>query len=240
MYDWPELHAANDRLWAGIAAQLHERGVSAPNQLLREGRIWDHWQSPDLLLSQTCGFPYRTKLHASVTLVGTPDYGLDDAAPGYYYSVLVVAADQPGDWRDFVTRTLAINGFDSQSGFAAPLNFAHAHGLHFSDFLATGSHRESARAVAEGRADIAAIDAVTWRLITAHAPKVAARLRVAARTDATPGLPLITSPGHDAALLAGAVRTAITQMSPADKDLTGLRGLCAIAPEAYRAVPLPG
>ena len=78
MYDWAEIKPVTDRLWTGIRDRLRAAGIEAPNELTRGIDMWDSWHDPDLLVSQTCGFPYRTKLHDKVTLVGTPDFALPD------------------------------------------------------------------------------------------------------------------------------------------------------------------
>ena len=239
MYDWPEVRAEHDRLWSLIRGALADEGIAAPEALTRDTRLWDLWESPDLLLAQTCGMPYRTRLHGRVALVATPDHALPGAPPGHYYSVLVTRADEPGEAPDFLGRTLAFNGQDSQSGWAAPQNHMARQGGRFTRTLHTGAHAESALAVAEGRADIAAIDAVSWRLMTAHRPAVAGRLRVICATDPTPGLPLITAAGRDPAPLARAAAAAIAALDPADRDALGLRGLARIPAEAYLAVPTP-
>lgn len=239
MYDWPLVRAEHDRLWALIRAALADEGIAAPERLTRDESLWSVWESPDLLLGQTCGMPYRTRLHGKVALVATPDYGLPGAPPGWYYSVFVARAGDPGAAQDFIDRTLAFNGQDSQSGWAAPQNEMAARGLRFTHTRHTGAHRDSAQAVAEGRADIAAIDAVSWRLFTAHHPEVAARLRVVSHTTPTPGLPLITAEGRDPAPLARAVAAAITALAPADRATLGLAGLVRIPAEAYLAVPIP-
>ncbi|MDW4550475.1 PhnD/SsuA/transferrin family substrate-binding protein [Defluviimonas sp. D31] len=239
MYDWPHVAAEHDRLWQLVRAALAEEGIEAPEALTRNGSLWTIWESPALVLGQTCGMPYRTRLHGHVALVATLDYALPDAPSGYYYSELVTRADEPGDVIDFIDRTLAFNGQDSQSGWAAPQNHVASLGLKFSHTRHTGAHRDSARAVAEGRADIAAIDAVTWRLIQAHMPKLAAKLRVITHTAPTPGLPLITAKGRDAAAVARAVAAALAALAPADRAALGLAGLAAIPPEAYLAVPTP-
>lgn len=238
MYDWEEVRGPTDRLWAAIRDRLRAVGQPAPEALNR-GDPWDDWVRPDLVLSQTCGYPYRTALHGRVALVGTPDFGLPGLPPGHYHSVLVVRAADPGPWTGFLGRRLAINGFDSQSGWAAPQNQAAAVGARFTDIVETGAHRESACAVAEGRADIAAIDAVTWGLIEAYRPAVAAQLRVAARTEPTPGLPLITARGNDPALIGRAVADGIADLAPDDRAALGLCGLVLIPPELYLAVPTP-
>ena len=75
MYDRAEAQASNDRLWALIRDGMRAEGLAAPDALTRgAGAYWDAWQAPDLTLSQTCGFPYRARLHGHVTLIGTPDY----------------------------------------------------------------------------------------------------------------------------------------------------------------------
>ena len=239
MYDWPQVRAEHDRLWAHLRAALADEGITAPTALTRDANLWDVWGNPDLLLGQTCGMPYRTLLHGKVELTGTPDYGLIDAPPGHYYSVFVTRKDEPGEAEDFIDRTLAFNGQDSQSGWAAPQNQMAKRGLRFTHTRHTGAHRDSARAVASGKADIAAIDAVSWRLVEAHHPELTARLRVIGHTDPTPGLPLISSKGRDTAPIFRATAAAFAALAPADRAALGLQGLVAIPSEAYLAVPTP-
>jgi ABC-type phosphate/phosphonate transport system substrate-binding protein len=239
MYDWPQVRPATDRLWALIRDNLRDAGQTAPDALDRTTAPWDCWLNPALTLSQTCGMPYRTRLHGQVTMVGTPDFALPDASPGHYYSQLVVRADAPGELADFVTGRLAFNALDSQSGWAAPQNHVAAFGARFCHVLQTGAHRDSARAVAEGRADIAAIDAVTWRLYTAHFPQESARLRVLGHTHPTPGLPLITAVGRDPAPIFAAISAAFAALAPQDRAALGLFGLASIPADAYLSVPTP-
>lgn len=239
MYDWAEVQPATDALWALIRDALAQRGIAAPEVLDREVGLWEAWQDPTLVLGQTCGLPYRSRLHGQVTLIGTPDYGLPDAPAGHYYSHLVVRADTPGSIEDFQGAVLACNGDDSQSGWAAPLNHIGARGMAFSRLLVSGAHRNSAAAVADGRADIAAIDAVTWRLLAAHMPDVATRLRIVDRTEPTPGLPLIAGADADGAAMFAAVAAAIDALPADARAALGLRGIVAIPPGAYLAVPTP-
>ncbi len=238
MYDWAETRPATDRFWALIRDRLRARGIDAPNMLHR-GERWNDWRASDLLLSQTCGYPYRTALHGHVALVGTPDYGLPDAPPGHYYSQLIVRPGEGSDWRDHLDGVLAINGPDSQSGWAAPQNHAASEGRSFARQLVTGAHVASAAAVAEGMADIAAIDAVTWRLLVRYRSDLAQRLSVIARTEPTPGLPLISAPSDDPEALAADVGAAIASLAEQDRQVLGLRGLVHIAAEQYLAVRTP-
>jgi ABC-type phosphate/phosphonate transport system substrate-binding protein len=239
MYDWAELAPSHDAFWTQVHRALADAGLPAPANLDRDIGLWEAWEHPDLLLGQTCGMPYRTRLHGHVHLVGTLDYGLPDAPPGYYYSELVVRADETASLSELIERRLAFNGQDSQSGWAAPQNFVAQQGARFKNTLHSGAHRESARAVAEGRADIAALDAVTWRLITRYLPDVASGLRVIARTDPTPGLPLITARTRDTGPIAAAVETAIAKLAESTRLALGLQGLVTIPASAYMAIPIP-
>ena len=239
MYDWPQVRAETDRLWGLIRDALAAQAIPAPASLTRDRNPWEMWQSPELVLGQTCGMPYRTRLHGRVHLVGTPDYALAGTAAGFYFSQLVVRADTGGQLEDFLDGKLAVNGFDSQSGWAAPENLAASLGRSFGHVVTTGTHHDSARAVAEANADIAAIDAVTWRLIQAHMPDLARRLRVLHATPSTPGLPLIAATKFDPAAVARAVCDAICALAPADARALGLKGLAAIPMAAYLAIPTP-
>ena len=235
MYDRPETAAANDWLWQGVRAHLGH----GPDRLCRAGDVWDHWQSPDLILSQTCGYPYRARLHGAVTIVGTPVLDLPECPPGHYYSVFVVRADDPRETaRDFAEARLAYNEALSQSGWAAPQNYAAAHSFTFSNPVQSGAHRESARAVAENRADIAALDALSWQMMQRHDP-FAANLRVLARTEPTPALPYITALGCDPAPIFAALQSAISELPQEDRTTLGVHGLIRIDPEAYLAQPNP-
>lgn len=237
MYDRPETATANDRFWRGIR-QAYGHG---PQFLDRDSDPHDTWSDPGLVFSQTCGLPYRSGLHGKVQLVGTPDYDVEGCAPGYYRSVIVVRANDPRERLDgFRSAILARNDVRSQSGWAALLAHLRAGEPSLADWQITdtGSHAASALAVVEGRADLAAIDAVTWRLLLRHDPQMA-RLRVLEMTDPTPGLPYITGPQEDATALLLATRTAVSDMSDEDRDCLMLRGVVSIPASAYLKVALP-
>ena len=73
--------------------------------------------------------------------------------------------------------------------------------------VVSGAHAASVPLVAGGGADLAAVDAVSWRYARRFLPE-AGRLRVLMLTEPTPGLPYIAALGTDtrphAAALAGA------------------------------------
>ncbi len=240
MYDPVPLQAANDRYWALIRDGLRAYGAAAPDALTRgPDAYWPAWQAPDLVFSQTCGLPFRSRLHTKVTLIGTPDFGLTACPPGYYRSLFVARQDDPRDrLADFAGGRLAYNEELSQSGWGAPYNHAAALGLHWSSLLRTGAHATASKAVADGEADIAAIDALTWELLSQHEPWPH-RLKIVETTQPTPGLPYIAGPGADADLLFAVVAAAIDRLSPQDRALLHLRGIVRISAADYLAVTIP-
>ena len=56
MYDLPEVTAATDAWWAGLARAMRREGLSdVPDRLTRGPDVAELWRASDLLFSQTCG-----------------------------------------------------------------------------------------------------------------------------------------------------------------------------------------
>ena len=240
MYNRPELRGAFDALWAATRDRLMAAGVAAPASLTEvTGDLMAFWQRPDLLLSQTCGMPFRHVLKDKVTLVGTPDFGLPDCPPGYYRSALIVRTEDPRQTlAEFAGATFACNETMSQSGYAAPLVAAQAAGTRFGPLRLSGAHALSARMVARGDADIAGIDAVSWRHMCRF-DRWTDGLRVLGWTRPTPGLPLITAFAPLAPILFDSVQAAVAGLDPALRDALTLRQIVRIPAAAYLEVPDP-
>ncbi|WP_340160315.1 PhnD/SsuA/transferrin family substrate-binding protein [uncultured Hoeflea sp.] len=244
MYDWPEIRDATDGLWQAVREQLRERGIEAPEALDRHADPETLWTNPALLLSQTCGYPYATMLADKVTLVGTPAHAVTGAEPGRYFSVLVARKNgAPQHLADLSGKRFAYNMQHSQSGFAAPVRLLADAGLaSLPEPLKTAAHRASIQAVADGKADWAAIDAVTWELAKRHEP-ASQDLTVFARTPDTPALPLITSLQHanHRDTIADAYEAAITELDKQTRDAVLITGLARFKPGDYAplAAPLP-
>nr|WP_174826021.1 PhnD/SsuA/transferrin family substrate-binding protein [Ruegeria arenilitoris] len=234
MYDMPALQPANDRFWALIRDHLGH----GPEHLTRGADVWDIWLNPKLTFAQTCGMPFRTQLHGKVQLVGTPDYGLAGCPPGYYRSVFVARQNDLRDLDQLATGNFAYNEKLSQSGWAAPMVHLEGRGLRPGSIMATGGHAQSAAAVADGEADFAALDALTWEMLKAHTD-LGADLREAGTTAPTPALPYITAKGQDTPAIARAVRAAIGDLSSSDRELLHLRGLIDISAKDYLSIPNP-
>lgn len=240
MYDPPALAWATDALWEALRDALARRGVAAP-PLTRDADHAAAWRRPDLLLSQTCGWPYATALRGAVRLVVTPVYAAEGCAGPCYRSAIVVrAGDAARDLAACRGKRVAINAVDSQSGChalraaVAPLA---AGGAFFAGVALTGGHAASAQAVAEGRADVAALDCVSWALMRRVEPGLAARLRVIGWTPAAPGLPLITAASTDdatvAALRAAVLETLAAPATAEPRSALLIEGAAALDDAAY-------
>jgi ABC-type phosphate/phosphonate transport system substrate-binding protein len=206
MYDLPEIQAATNAWWNGLARALQREELKdVPDHLSRGGDYRALWTSPDLLLSQTCGYPFVTELRDKVSLVATPCYSAPACNGPNYCSIIITQEDSPArhlsDLRD---ARCAVNSRHSHSGYnclrsaIAPL----ARGERFfREVKMSGSHPASVSMIIKGEADVAAIDCVTHALMSRHSPEVLARTRILALTPHMPGLPYITRGNADTVLL---------------------------------------
>ena len=111
-------------------------------------------------------------------------------------------------------------------------------GAVFSKVITPGSHRASVRAVATGLADIAAIDSISWSLARRF-DSIAKLLKVVARTDDRPGLPLITAIGSSPRIidtLRIALDEAIWPLDPPTRDTLGITGFVAADDVDYNII----
>ena len=238
MYDRPQTRAGYDGLWALVRDGLRARGLTAPDALDHATDYMAGWGRPDLVLGHICNLPYRARFRDSVTLIGASDYGLPGLAAGHYTSVWIVRADDPAQApEDCAGYRFALSDPLSHSGWGAAVADAAGRGLTLRPHLTTGAHRASMAALAEGRADLATIDAVTWRMAERWEP-VAQRLRVIGTTGASPGISFITRKGEDPAPYFDAITEAIAGLDAGARQATGLCGIVRLPLQDYD-LPLP-
>jgi ABC-type phosphate/phosphonate transport system substrate-binding protein len=208
MYQMPEVEPFAVSWWQGLRRHFVEHGISEtqlPNHLyqLSQFENYDaHWRDDNLLLSQTCGYPFTNDLLGQVRYVATQTYHTPyNHGPNYASLVLVRSTDTAQHIQDMYQTRVAVNSDDSQSGYhalrslIAPIaqGLATQNAAFFSEVITSSSHRNSIALVAQGQADLCAIDCVTFSLIQAHAPAELTYLRILAHTQSTPCLPYITS-----------------------------------------------
>ena len=196
MYDFPWTRRANDALWGNLALRLRAANIAAPLELSRGEDIDALWRDPKLLFAQTCGYPYFKGLREAVRLVATPVYDFDGCRGAEHCAFLIAAKGDAGGLEEFRGARAACNALDSNSGmnlFRALIAPLAQEKRFFSSIVWTGSHFESLRAVASGRASLAAIDCVSFGQIAMGAPELVEKARVVARSPMSPGPPFIAS-----------------------------------------------
>ena len=237
MYDWPEMQSANDAFWSVVKQEFGARGLSVPDDLSRDGEHDAHWLQSDLLLSQTCGYPYATRLVEKVQRVATPHYNVEGCDGPTYSSAVVVGKDSSFErLEDVLPGSVAVNSCDSLSGYRCFSPLIGDARAAFAALKISGGHRTSALMVARGEADCAAIDAVCWSLFQQFEPGAAQRLRVLAWGPKFPALPFITSlrtGENDVRLLADGLAAA---SATREAGAIGLAKCSGVSEESYAAL----
>jgi ABC-type phosphate/phosphonate transport system substrate-binding protein len=233
MYDFPEVRDATDGLWAAVANTC---GVEVG--LTRTEDWTAPWHDPNLLFSQTCGYPFTHDFDDILTYVATPHYAADGCEGPNYSSIILARDAAPLD--SFRGRTAAFNNRDSMSGMLAlQLVFAPLaiNGEFFGSTVETGGHLASLTAVQQGRADICATDCVTIAYARRYRPAALDGLVEIGRSPSVPGLPFVTRAG-DVGKLRSALQTVMND--PYTDKFRGkllLSGLSVLPPGSYDIIP---
>jgi ABC-type phosphate/phosphonate transport system substrate-binding protein len=200
MYDLPELATVTSAWWAGLASHMQREGIADVPEVCATPKDFErHWCAPNLLFSQTCGYPLTHQLNGKVQLLGLPVYACKGCdRDGFYSSMIVVpASSNLFSLADCRSARAVYNTDDSMSGLLALRAVAASHYTHADPFFRSlsrsGGHRRSLQSVADGKADVACIDAVTFALLSRVEPELVARVRVLGQSPKVPGLPYITS-----------------------------------------------
>ncbi|TPL95392.1 PhnD/SsuA/transferrin family substrate-binding protein [Mesorhizobium sp. B2-3-12] len=179
--------------------------ATLPPEELDFHKLWLH---PALLFAQTCWGPMELGLSAHVQVVGQPSYDAYEGGRGELYSSALVMRTgegpevrSPADGKALLPLDLirgkrfTFNSHDSMSGIIALTRDLEAVGENLDIFSSngeSGGHRDSIVAVAEGRADVAAIDCESWALARRFEP-AAREVVVVGWTGRRKGLPFITA-----------------------------------------------
>ena len=242
MYDLPEVAAATAHLREALASFLTAAGWEAAAEATAfrdHDELEAHWLDERVALTQACGLPVQEALAGKVTVLGTFLWRDVTDRCGRYRSAIVVRADDPAGGIDELARPRpAVNDGTSLSGWAslgAALATARATGP-LPAALVTGAHTASLAAVADGRADVAAIDAVTLSLLRRHRPDAVRRVRVLAQGPVITATPLVTraSPLISPRALRSAIVACLHQpeLAPA-LDALGITGFVSVSAKQY-------
>jgi ABC-type phosphate/phosphonate transport system substrate-binding protein len=233
---------ATKALWHFIRDYLRDAGVvDVPEELDQVTDYRDVWLRPDLLLSQTCGYPYVKTLRGRVRLVATPCYAHSGCDGASMRSFVIVNKNAGfSALEDLRGRRAAINSRDSNSGynlFRAALAPIAGCTPFFTEVIETGGHAQSISGVAEGRADCAAIDCITYGNIARFDPDCLRDISILAETPTAPGLPLITKvsgSNEDVKKLRAALSAALIEPQLADaRERLGLVDFAFLIDDDY-------
>ena len=229
MYVEPaEVRAAYRQLADAVARRLDVELAPAPEEL---PTLWSH---PDLLLAQTCGYPWATRLRGQVRLVAAPRYDFEGCAGAEHCAfILVPETLEAESLADLRGKRVALNGLDSNTGMnllrhaVAPLA---ERGRFFGEVIVSESHANSLALLQQGHADVAAVDAVTYGYLRRAQPERVDGLCLLQRTRPSPTLPFITAVSRSDAEV-DALRAALNDSLAADPELASV-----LAIEGFTAV----
>lgn len=242
MYNLPEMAGENTAFWTALADELRAGGASdLPAELtFRRGPVPDAI-GPEVLFTQTCGYPLQTIYRGQHQLLAVPTYDAPGCGEATHRAFVLVRADSPfRSLEDLRGATFLLNSRHSNSGMNLPrLLFARIAGRRpfFGRVVETGSHPASLARLAAGEGDTASIDCLTYVFYQDHRPEAVANLRVLAETPESPAIPFVTSsetpPGRVAALRAALLRLSANPGRRAALSGLRIRAIGPADPAAY-------
>ena len=219
MYNLPEMRAVNARFWEALRGLLLEAGLrDLPEGLSYERPPVPDRIGPEVLFSQTCGYPLETIFAGQAVRLGTPCYAVPGCdGPTHCGLFIVPAASTAEELRDLQGGMFLFNHRHSNSGMNLPrrglADIADGRPL-FASVVETGSQPGNLDRIARGEADATAVDCVTYAFWCHWRPEAACHVRVLARTPPSPAIPFVTSvamPPPTVGMLRAALRVLATE-----------------------------
>jgi ABC-type phosphate/phosphonate transport system substrate-binding protein len=204
MYNLPEMRPVNAQFWEALRGLLVGAGLSDAPETLHFDRLpVPERIGPEVLFSQTCGYPLETIFSGQAVRLGTPCYDAPDCDGPSHCSLFVVpAGSKMRELRDLRGSTFLLNHRHSNSGMNLPrralADIADGHPF-FARVIETGSHPGNLDRIARAEAEATAVDNVTYSFWCHYRPEAARHVRVLARTPPSPAIPFVTSTATPAA-----------------------------------------
>jgi ABC-type phosphate/phosphonate transport system substrate-binding protein len=245
MYNLPEMRAANARFWEVLRGLLIEAGLpDVPETLTFERWPVPERLEPDMLFSQTCGYPLETVFKGQAVRLGAPVYEVPGCDGPTHCAFFLVRQESPAmSLADLKGGVFLLNSPVSNSGMNLPRRaLAEIAGGNpfFRAVIETGGHPASLERLLRGEGDVASIDCVTYAFWRQHRPEEAARVRILAYTPPSPAIPFVTSvatPPATAAILRTALRAVGSEPRyAAARAGLSLSGIEDVPDAAYRGL----
>lgn len=219
MYNLPEMRADNACFWGALRRLLCEAGLRDVPETLIFGRdSVPRRLEPEMLFSQTCGYPLETVFKGQAIRLGAPVYDAPGCGGPIHRAFFIVRADSAAmSLADVRGGVFLRNSIFSNSGMNLPRRALAEIGggqRFFRDVIETGSHPASLDHLLRGEGDVASIDCVTYAFWQRHHPETAARLRIIDETPSSPAIPFVTSvatPPESVTILRAALRTLVKE-----------------------------
>ena len=175
-YRFPETQPILDSIWKDVVSELRVAGVEhAPEFLDHTTAHRAFLSKPSLVLSQCCGPDLFQDDAVNMVPFAAPVISAYQVEPGYYFSHIVTGksgvtsqSGVTGESAEHICPRVVINSRTSHSGCTAVKLWLDAHGIEEYTIYESGSHHNSVRELQAGRADIAAIDALSWRFLNTN------------------------------------------------------------------------
>ena len=199
-YDFDFLRPKTDQFWDLLKMGLEERlEINLPAQLNRYDLPKKLFKKDHLLLAQACGLDLIINAKDNIQAIATPIYQTEFSTAGKYCSLFIANKnDKRKKVEDFARATCAINETTSHSGMNAFLEkIDTGKKAFFSDVILAGSHATSLKSVAFGVAEIAAIDCISFQLLTNHDAALKENIKILELSEEFPCPPFVTSMATD-------------------------------------------
>jgi hypothetical protein len=170
MYNLPEMRAVNARFWEALRGLLLEAGLrDLPEGLSYERPPVPDRIGPEVLFSQTCGYPLETIFAGQAVRLGTPCYAVPGCdGPTHCGLFIVPAASTAEELRDLQGGMFLFNHRHSNSGMNLPrrglADIADGRPL-FASVVETGSQPGNLDRLARGEADATAGSELIFRRV---------------------------------------------------------------------------
>ena len=195
---------------------------------------------PDLFMGQTCGYPYVMTWQPSHDLVAVPSFNIPGCEGTRYSSWFICNKNSLfQSLTDFKSSVLVLNNNDSNSGMnvlrSEISKIAYGKSF-FAKVLVSDSHLTSIDYVANGKADIASIDAVTWYFAIQEGLVDPDRIRIIGQSQKTAGLPFIInrSINLDSEIIRSALNLSLQNCPTEIREFIKIDSFEKVSPEDYR------
>ncbi|HKX79550.1 MAG TPA: PhnD/SsuA/transferrin family substrate-binding protein [Novosphingobium sp.] len=245
MYQFPTMRQAYSRFWGALTDMLRAEGFSGvPEELAFDQPPVPDEIVPNVLFTQTCGYPLQTIYRDQYRLLATPSYDAPGCGAMSHSAFVVVRADDPAaTLEDLRGRRFAVNSIHSNSGMNLPRRLVAPlarEGRFFGEVVHSGSHPRSLEWVRSASADAASVDCLTWAFASDYAPDMIGGLRVLAQTPPSPAIPFITGRDTPADQVA-ALRRALVKLGSEDayegiRKAMRLKSIGLLSAGAYAAI----